>query len=279
MTIIGSPSVIAQSIDADPPTGWGHRLELDGRYYGSVAEDLHYVDLATGRIYGITPSDTSANIARSLFYSSLPRNRNALVLPREDYQSGIANGTDEADLETYYRDNYWTPAIEGEFTTTNFFSGHAEISNNQALIQDQYDESHLVFFADHGGSQGFIGVIGTAEFIANQTYLMCPVVMSLACSTGEYDICGDNDKPRVFAVQSIRRGAVAQMSAVSVSYWHQMFDEILINVYTNRKSIGEAFRIAKNAEYDRNPGNYSSSYLGDPWYFLMGDPVFVPKYW
>lgn len=279
LTIIGSPLAIPQSIPADPNTGWGHRLELDGRHYGSVQQDLGYVDLATGRIYSISTSDVSSNIARSLFYNYLPRNRDALVLPREDHQSGIDDGTDEQDLEDYYRDNYWTASIENEFNNTTFFSGHTEIQNNRATIEDEYDESHLIFFADHGGSTSFSGVMNTTYFEDHGVYLMSPTVIDLACSTGQFDKVGDATKVRLFVVQSIRRGVIAQISAVSVSYWHQMFDELLNNMYLNRKSVGEAYRLAKNAEYDRNGSNYSTAYKGDPWYFLMGDPAFVPKYW
>lgn len=279
LTIIGCPSAIPQSIPADPPTGWNHRLELDGRYYGSVQQDLGHVDLATGRIYGISPSDASGNIARSLFYSHLPRNRDALVLPREDHQSGIADPTAEADLETYYRTNYWTGAIEGRFDTTTFFSGHDEIADNSATIHDRYDDVHLIFFADHGSAMSFSGVMSSTHLDANDVYLMCPTVIDLACSTGQYDLLADASKPRLFVVQSIRRGAIVQISAVSVSYWHQMFDELLSHMYARRKSAGEAFRIAKNSEYDRDAFNFSTAYEGDPWYFLMGDPAFVPRNW
>jgi hypothetical protein len=279
LTIIGSPLSIPQSIEADPSTAWGHRLELDGRHYGSIHQDLAYVDLATGRIYGISTSDVSSNIARSLFYSHLPRNRDALVLPREDHQSGIDDGTDEGDLEDYYRLNYWTAAVDAKFLNTTFYSGHTEIQNNLATLRDEYDESHLIFFADHGGSTSFTGVMHTTYFEDNEVYLMCPNVIDLACSTGQFDKVGNLTKTRLFNVQSIRRGAIVQISAVSVSYWHQMFDEQLDNMYLNRVSAGEAFRRAKNAEYDRNAPNFHTVYQGDPWYFLMGDPAFVPKYW
>jgi hypothetical protein len=279
LTIIGSPRSIPQSIEADPPTAWGHRLELDGRHYGSITQDLAYVDLATGRIYGISASDVSSNIARSLFYSHLPRNRDALVLPREDHQAGIDDGTDEHDLEDYYRANYWTAAIEAKFLNTTFYSGHTEIQNNLATVQNEYDDSHLIFFADHGSSTSFIGVMSATYFEDNEVYLMSPNVIDLACSTGQFDKVGNLTKTRLFNVQSIRRGAIVQIAAVSVSYWHQMFDEQLDNMYLNRVSAGEAFRLAKNAEYDRNAPNFHTVYQGDPWYFLMGDPAFVPKYW
>jgi hypothetical protein len=278
LTIIGSPSAIPQSIPANPPTMWGHRLELDGRHYGSLT-NLGYVDLATGRIYGISPSDSSSNIARSIFYDSLIRSRDALVLPREDYPPGVIDGTDETELENYYRANYWTSSIECQFNSTTFHSGHSGISNNLSNIRDRYDEVDLVLFADHGTPTSFSGIINSSYFESNSMYLKCPTVIDLACSTGEYDKVSDAIKPNLFNVQSIRRGAIVQLSAVSVSYWHQMFDELLGNMYLKSKSLGEAFRLAKNSEYDRNASNYSSSYIGDPYYFLMGDPVFAPKYW
>ena len=277
LTILGSPNAIPQSIPADPPTGEGHRLELDGRYYGSVREDLHYVDLATGRIYGITPSDVSANIARSLFYDYLPRNRNALVLPLMDWN--VSNPGDEIQLENYYRDRYWTDDIESKFDTTTFYSGIDEITDNIDDVRDKYDEVNLILFAGHGTTGSFGRVISTSSFTNDHICLMNPTVLSLACDTGAFDRLMDYDKPSLFVVQSIRHGVIVQIAAVSVSYWHMMFDEMLDTVYLQKKSLGEAFRLGKNSEYNRNAYNFHSVYRGDPWYFLMGDPAFKPRYW
>ena len=71
--------------------------------------------------------------------------------------------------------------------------------------------------------------------------------------------------------------------AVDVSYWHCMFEEEMIGIFIEGKTIGEAYKEARNSEYTKGIcdtyGNFCRGVKGDPFYALIGDPTFKPKYW
>jgi len=110
--------------------------------------------------------------------------------------------------------------------------------------------------------------------IENDIYLAPSLVLGLACSTCKYYSQGD-----LFCMQGIRRGALAQQGAVDVSYWHQEFDNVLNGVFLEDKTIGEAYLEARNEDYEMGHYNFCSGLEGDPYYALLGDPTWRPKWW
>ena len=289
LTVIGNPDAVPQSekVDSSWPISY-HRLELDGRMYGSY-NDGQKIDLATGRIYGVSPSDVSGNIARSLFYEALPRNRYALVIPREDHNDELQLGQyqDKDALTQLYRSKYWTPEVENEFDAgnTEFYAGSTGVSGAEERIRDKYLEVNFILYSGHGNVYGYPDLINAhTNWHQFKLFLTCPVVINNACNTARWhDVSGphpENIRRWQFAMQSIRRGAIAQIAVASEAYWHQMWDVLLNQMYLQGKSVGEAFKCARNAEWDRDPMNfsYNNEHRGDPWFFLMGDPVFAPKY-
>ena len=255
-------------------------LEVDGRFYGST-QNLAHQDIATGRIYGVSASDVSAYVARDLFYDRINKNRDALVMVREDRQDEIGGGwADETVLENYARSHYWTPDVEDQFSNVWFYSGHLEVDGSQAAIRSHYDDCGLIIFVDHGLMQVFEGVIDSGYLCLNEVYLQPAVVLDLACLTGAYYVeVTLGEPPMVLSVQHIRRGAMAYMGATDVSYWHHMFDDILQLAYLEGKSIGEAYLEARNEDYDEDVPNFSTTLTGDIFYALLGDPTFCPRWW
>lgn len=269
--------VVRTEVSADDGVLW---LEVDGRYYGSTV-NLAHQDIATGRIYGVTVADASAYIARDLFYDRINKNRDALVVVREDWQDEIGDrGTDEAVLETYARSHYWTEEIEDHFRNVQFYSGHSEVRANRIAIYSSYDECGLLLFVDHGSQSGFVGMMDSDYLKDNKVQLQPATVLDLACLTGAYyvEVTTGGRPPMLFAAQNIRRGAVVYMGATDVSYWHTMFDDILHGVYQERKTIGEAYLEARNEDYDDDRWNFSLTLRGDIFYALLGDPTFQPKW-
>ncbi len=264
-------------VSADSGPLW---LELDGRFYGST-QNMGHQDIATGRIYGVTASDVSAYIARDLFYDRIGKNRDALVIVREDRQDEIGGGwADEAVLENYARNHYWTTDVEAQFSNVWFYSGHTEVHSNHATIQRHYQNAGLIIYVDHGLMQEFAGVIDSGTLCLMDMYLQPVTVLDLACLTGAYYVeVNLGQPPMVLSVQHIRRGAMAYMGATDVSYWHHMFDNILQAVYREGKSIGEAYLEARNEDYDDDVWNFSTTLRGDIYYALLGDPTFCPRWW
>lgn len=269
-----SERIVRTEVSADDGPWW---LEVDGRYYGS-RNNLGHQETPTGRIYGVTVTDASSYIARDLFFDRLPRERQALVVVREDHQPEIGGGWNNGPvLRAYARTKYWTSDVRDQFTTINFYSGHWEVWDQRAAIEDLYDQSELIVYVDHGSTEGFCGMMDSTYLINNQLYLKPATVLDLACLTGCYN--GKRYKPKLLAAQNIRRGAMAHMGATDVSYWHNMFDNILRAVYIQGRSLGDAYVEARNEDYDEDIWNFSITLKGDIYYALLGDPTFVPRWW
>ncbi|MEM2905509.1 MAG: CARDB domain-containing protein [Candidatus Bathyarchaeia archaeon] len=269
--------VVRTEVSADDGVLW---LEVDGRYYGST-ENLAHQDIATGRIYGVTVADASAYIARDLFYNRINKNRDALVVVREDWQDEIGGGgKDEAVLERYARSHYWTDEVEDHFRNVQFYSGHDEVAAYRDAIYSSYDDCGLLIFVDHGWQGGFVDMMDSDYLYNNKVQLQPATVLDLACLTGAYyvEVTTGGRPPMLFAAQNIRRGAMVYMGATDVSYWHTMFDDILYGVYEGRKTIGESYLEARNEDYDEDRWNFSLTLRGDIVYALLGDPAFQPKW-
>ena len=158
------------------------RQEVDGRFYGS-STNYGYQDRAVGRIFGISPSDVSSYIARVLFFADLPRNRDALLIVREDWQEetldqpgpDIVGPQHGPTLENYARTTYWIEDVANQFQTKHFYAGtetgDKPVDDNIDDIRNLYDECYLVLYADHGGPEGFVHVIDSQYLQSNNIAL------------------------------------------------------------------------------------------------------------
>ena len=96
LTIIASPNAIEMSKGID-------YYEVDNSQYGNLNNN-GIIDLAVGRIFTITLSDTSSNIARSLFYNYIMDSNDALSVIYKRF-GGIGNDKDLCIQ--FARDNYF----------------------------------------------------------------------------------------------------------------------------------------------------------------------------
>ena len=263
-------------------------VETDGRVYGSL-NDYEFINLPVGRIMGVSTSDTAGYIARDIFFDQLPKNKDALLVIREDHQDEIYKicselninnqecCKDEQVLEEYARRYFWTDEIRNQFDQEFFYSGDKKVQEKQEEIYEKYDNVYLNLFDDHGWFGGFSGMMDSDYLINNKVYLKPSFVIGLACSTCLYD--SYSTQGYLFCVQGIRRGALAQQGAVAISYWHQEFDDILEGTILQDKTIGKAYMEARNEEYQINHYNFFRGLRGDPFYVLLGDPTWKPKWW
>ena len=262
LTIMASPDAI-QMWENLPQTGfYQFREELDNRLYGNYYGEM--VDFSTGRIFGLTVSDISAYVARSIFFEDLPKEKIALVIGREAPNS-YGDSTDSVAMEQLIMNNYWSDSIDNEFDETTFCFGH-EGCDPDPTIKGSYVDSDLVFYLDHGSSKGFASeAMDSAYLISNEVNLKPLTVIDIACSTCAYAYTNNEN---LFCTQNLRRGSMVFQGAVSVSYWEKYFDIMLNEMYLEGDSIGTAFKHAKNSEYAR-----------DLYYTIIGDPTFKPKWW
>ena len=270
-----SRRIIRTEVSADDGPLW---LELDGRYYGSNV-NMGHQDIAVGRIYGITVADASAYVARDLFYERIDKNKDALVVVREDHQAGIDDPTSSVWLEPYARSHYWTDEMEDHFRDVYFYAGYDEVDPNSRTIYNKYDEVGLVVFVDHGIMDGFASTMDSYHMQNIKMQLQPVTIIDLACLTGAYNVMATvGDPTDLMSAQHIRRGAMVYMGATDVSYWHNMFDNILDGIYNEGKTIGEVYMEARNEDYDDDVWCFSLTLQGDIFYALHGDPTFKPKW-
>lgn len=303
LTIIASPEAIPMSIPERGDTA--ERVEIDNRYYGSES-NWRDVDMAVGRIFGITVSDCSAYVARVLFFDELkPQKPQALfALLQVEAASSDARTLNtlcsQEDLKKHLDKYYWTPDVQKPFNCKPccVYGDNGKLdADSEKRLESRYSEASLILYSGHGTYDGFqntfgLGFMTTSKLIQNETYLNgFPVILAVGCSTGAYawaknkiePAASSENKPKLahlFVAQNIRRGAMAQQCAVGPSYWHQELDDLLTSLYEKGDSIGEAIRQAKNSERaDFNACRLDNftPYDGDPHYLLIGDPTFTPK--
>ncbi len=294
LTIIASPDAIPMLRTVTEKDGCSSSVEkvgVDGRVYGSLINE-GLIDLPVGRIMGISASDVSGYIARDIFFDDLPKNKDALLVVREDHQDEITSlctlemvltyggecFKNERALEIYARGYFWTDEIRNQFDKESFYSGHSEVSEKRDEIFEKYDDNYLLLYADHAGPLGFEGMMGSGYLKNNKIYLQPSLVIGIGCATCKYSGWGSR-REELFCVQGIRRGALAQQGAVDVSYWHQEFDNILRGAFIEGKTIGEAYRDARNEDFVIDHYNFCTGIRGDPYYVLLGDPTWKPKWW
>lgn len=283
LTIIASPDAIPAYKSYS--CIYANRIEVDGRIYGSL-NNYGLIDLPVGRIMGLTISDVSGYIARDLFFNDLSKNKEALIVIPEGHQPEITQicqelgitencNTNEQALEEFARRYFWTNEIKNQFSQEYFYSGHSEAAANRQEIFGRYNQVYLNLFGDHGSTTGFSGMMNTLYMTNNKLYLKPSFTLDFACRTCYYE-----GYPDLFCVQGIRRGTLAQQGAVDSSYWHHEFDDILNKVMLEGKTIGEAYMEARNEEYNiENIDNLCPPLRGDPFYVLLGDPTWRPKWW
>jgi hypothetical protein len=282
LTIVSSPNFIplARTEQAGETCSEADWLELDGRSYGTFGTNMRQQTLATGRLFGLSVSDTSSLVAKSVHYSALPRERKALIVVREDRQPEIGDGwADGTTLRNYAQSHYWTVPVRSQFTTTHGYWGHANVDGNTSNIQAQWPDKDLIIHVDHGNWGAFCWEMTATDLNNKNIYFGPAVVLDLACETCKTNGLATSSWPGVNCVQHIRRGAVSYMGATDVSYWHNMFDNVLTRCYVDGWTVGRAYLEARNQDYDISKGNFCSGVRGDPYYALIGDPLFAPRWW
>ncbi|MFH2028113.1 MAG: MopE-related protein, partial [Nanoarchaeota archaeon] len=256
LTILASPlSIVNKEYVSDSFSD-----SLDQTHYADLNHDF-YPDMAVGRITGMTLSDVSSNIARSLFYDHFMKTNNIRFI------------ASSSSLETRW--------------ATEFAQRFSEISYNSQSITDEevyhsfddydYADQDTILYMDHG-SDTWAGVNSLtlknywAKFgITNQPFF--PIVqntllLSEACLTcsREYEFS--------YCYSVIRNGAIAHIGAVSQSNGvDDNWRDTLNNLYYSDLPLGQAFAL----DY-ADVNTFTDNLIGDPTLklnppYLLSEPL------
>ncbi len=235
LTIVANPNAIEMSY-----IGANEEWEsADALYYSELQDGDPYLDFATGRILGITMSDVSAYIARSIFYEQTLQNPEEILVT-----GGFAWGYNAAMVYT------WGKAISSIGYTPKVTPGGTQ--------PEDWENRSLIIYSDHGGTDSVAGVSYSQIPQLDNSFMSVE-----ACLTCAFEKA--SSKRELFCAHAIRKGAIGYIGAVDVSGYARQ--ETLLAEYLGRgSSIGEAFRAARNA------GDGCSGGMADQ-YTLIGDPT------
>lgn len=263
LTIIASPAAIS-FYDWSGTSSDEWPKEADFRIYADLDDNgLQQSELAVGRIMGITISDASSLLARTIFYNEIKlRNTGFLMIPRGDPPSqSIPDvfcgwGIDFCKCFFDSSCDELSSEYKNYFDTYNYCDAtFCKSDDSNCIIQcdDKKDElinqlynSNFAVFADHGVPNGWIFNPYPENIFSSKDIENLPplFIYTLACSTCDYrEAKGD-----LFCTNMIRNGAVGYIGAVRAMAGNHFLDEFFENAIINKKTVGESFKIGKNKE-------------------------------
>jgi len=246
LSIFANPSTIQNTRNK----GYGGRnlIDVDSYDYGNIDADF-FLELAVGRVYGISTSDISSYIARDLFYDSLPNSNNFAMLYYNAQFARMKENSKAAD-----------EILEGiGFNIQSVYTD--DDGRGFDLKTDVEDKSYINYF-DHGGPAGWTVSINTHTLRYEKTKLSSPIVIGEACLTCAFTRL--SAKKDLFCTNMLRRGALAYIGAVDAS-GGEIPSKIFLQNLVGNKDIGTALKETKNI------------YLAREQYMLLGDPSFNPQ--
>jgi hypothetical protein len=267
LTIMASPMAIQMSKPGmlDPSDCQRLYDEVDNYAYGTLGEGR--VDLATGRIFGLTTSDVSSYVARSVFFDELhdSNKRRALVMFRGHKETEtMPEILEDFEEAAWYKEKIWEDFNDGYYICHTY----EKCSGENPRILEEYVEDEFILYIDHGSTQGIV-VLKSSHLEDGKETLDLPVIVISACSTCNFV---KEKRESLFCMQNLRRGSLASIDAVSSSY-STSFDKLLSGVYLEEKTIGEGLRDWKNS---RRGGIHAT---GESQNILLGDPTVKPRWW
>jgi len=243
LTIVASPNAIEMHY---PKGSWRrHYYSSDSGKYSELEDGDTLLDLITGRIFGITVSDASSNIARSLFYDETIKNRERVLVTRGSKVYGLGN-------EIYALGNLLS---ELGYETKNTPTG---------TTAEDWKNRYLIVYTDHG-SNDWAGIYN------NQIPWLDNSIMSInACATCKY---WPNNNPRLFCANAIRKGAIAYIGTTDVaSVIEYSQSAFIFTILSEDQTIGETFTDMRNYRISSRMGRGGEATE----YTLLGDPTFKP---
>jgi hypothetical protein len=244
LTILSSPDVLPMSKKMNSQD---LLFSLDNSYYTDTDND-DFAELSVGRIFGISSSDVSSYIARSLFYDSISIPIKNILIIGKDFPSFInqAQGLGIVLSSAGYN--------------TNSFVGYP------TAIPSDWKGKQYIAYLDHGNPE-WAG-IGSSEI----PYLDSPFITAEACLTCAYSKA--ITKSSLFCANALRKGAIGFIGATdfgtslnSKDFIYSLYAYDVDIGHANKERINDFIAYGK-ALYDNSGRNYEISnnqmLLGDP---------------
>jgi len=274
LTVVASPRAIPFSHYGfcKPEDKTEIRLPLDREYVDGVV---------SGRIYGITISDTSSYINRVLASS---KGGETFVLSDGEMKKfeKIGMAADGFPFEQ----NYLSP-----FKKTLAYNDYDVVCTvgNKGISKDcdhntikkanikYFTGKDIIVYDDHGLVNSLDYVHLTSSYISNMPEMVSTIAITDACLTGDYYASYvDVKMPNLLASNFLRKGGLGYFGAVSVSVVAPIA-QILTSEIMSGSDLGNALKsTVERVVAPVGVVNYFSMKRIDPNYALFGDPTIKP---
>ena len=248
LTIIASPNAIEQSYAGTKVNYQDNYWSTDAWQYAQIDDDP-LLDLAVGRIFGVTVTDTSSNIARSLFYDKTLKNPEEILMTR-----GSPFITSAAEI---YAKGQLFENIGYNVTTTT-----------SGTIAEDWKNKFYINYDDHGW-HNWAGIYSPEIPNLDNSF-----VIAMACLTCDFK--GATTKNNLFCSNIIRKGGIAYIGTTDeAGAIHH--NGLIKEIFADSSSLGKAFLHTKNSvmftdtfPYDSGDNEFNNEMM---WYSLLGDPT------
>lgn len=268
LTIVASPNAIPiAELDED-----GLYYELDNSDYGDLDGDS-VVDLAVGRMYGLTATDTSVLVARSIFYDDLDVGDEAALLWAPDFLMDL--------IDVYILESWLEQAgVSSEV----FAEGTLDCSSYSDCFSDKYDleevlqNKWLIDYQSHGSYYGGVLDFDTFDVKDSGVQLASSVIVTSACSMCSFDKAAvASNVENLFCLNMIRQGAVAFTGALEDAAANIDLPRLYIYELLGGNSLGESLLPFKEQSYMYDSMIFPEvqDYFFEPYFILLGDPTLI----
>jgi len=234
------------------------RYAVDQWEYSNIDTDP-YLELATGRIFGITPADVSSYVNRALFYNQMPNDADKMLFVGKDF---LRNENEVYGYSRIFNSiGYETDSYRGIARPENW--------NNKGI---NWNNKGFIFYGGHGST-----------YSAGIPYWQIPKLRNTfeideSCHACDFtDALKNNDAGRLYCTNFLRNGGIGIVGAVDESGYLNSWD-FITGIYAEGFTVGEAMRHIKNVgvaeEVRYLYGEKDEMQLNDgSWYALLGDPT------
>ncbi|MFH1225554.1 MAG: C25 family cysteine peptidase [Candidatus Diapherotrites archaeon] len=257
LTIVVSPNAIDMDYDGSNGGYVPEYYAADAWFYSKTNDGDPLLDLAVGRIFGVTVADTSAYVARSMFYDeTLQSEENQLIT------MGRACGDAPADVYAFGK----VMSSAGYAATAIPEGIGSPGTSDPPMKPEHWKDKFFVAYKDHGD-------LSWAGIYSNEIpYLDNSFITTSACATCAFKYSFIKGS---FCANAIRQGAIGYIGATDSSGGVNMQGQV-VEIFANGSTIGEAFRNSKNAGIVLDAATLGDSTIEDnysAWFLLIGDPT------
>ena len=163
----------------------------------------------------------------------------------------------------------WTEELKKEFDSIvecySYNDPELGCDTHSSEMREAYNSSEVVFFVNHGWTEGLWGIISTYQL----NYLSPSVQIADACLTCSFDDA--YNKGNLFCVNNLRKGSLGYIGADSVAVTCiSIGEDKIVVAEKNREFLPKLFKEGKSLG-----DAYIEIYpKGDKFYFVLGDPTF-----